>query len=216
MTKLAPLQISKRDGRLQEWIEDYRDVDVHHRHTSHLFALYPGHEISLQGTPDLAAAARKVLESRGDGGTEWSLPWRMCFWARLREGDHAQLLLSRLMSQNLYPNLFNKYPPFQIDGNFGATAAIAEMLVQSQAGEIELLPALPKAWPDGSVKGLRARGGFDVAMSWKGGKLVEAAVRSIMGKPCMVRYGGKSASLSAKPGGTCTLDGNLSERNPAK
>jgi alpha-L-fucosidase 2 len=206
LTRLAPLQISKRDGRLQEWIEDYKDVDIHHRHTSHLFALYPGHEITLKGTPELAAAAKKVLESRGDGGTEWSLPWRMCFWSRVNDGDHAHLLLTRLMSEHLYPNLFNKYAPFQIDGNLGATAAIAEMLVQSQNGEIELLPALPGAWPDGSVKGLRARGGFEVAISWKSGKLTGATVRSSLGSACAVRYAGNAVSFPTAPGKSYALD----------
>ncbi len=213
LRRLAPLQISKRDGRLQEWIEDYRDVDPHHRHTSHLFALYPGHEITLDGTPALAAAARKALESRGDGGTEWSMPWRMCFWARLHEGDHAQSLLSRLMSTHLYPNLFNRYPPFQIDGNCGATAAIAEMLIQSQEDRIELLPALPTAWPDGSVKGLRARGGFEVGITWKDGKLVAATVRSALGNPCALRYGSKSLRFATSPGQTYQFDAELNRQS---
>ncbi|HUB27779.1 MAG TPA: glycoside hydrolase family 95 protein [Tepidisphaeraceae bacterium] len=189
LDQLAPLQISKRDGRLQEWIEDYQDVDPHHRHSSHLFALYPGRQISPEATPELAEAARKALVSRGDGGTEWSLPWKMCFWARFHDGDHAQQLLQTEMAHHLYPNMFNAYPPFQIDGNLGISSAIPEMLLQSQAppdkpgdqGPIRLLPALPKSWPTGHVTGLCARGGFVVDISWTDGHLTEAKILSKIG-----------------------------------
>ncbi|HXE42932.1 MAG TPA: hypothetical protein VN516_07890, partial [Candidatus Baltobacteraceae bacterium] len=189
LKNLAPLQISPRDGRLQEWIEDYKDVDPRHRHTSHLFAVYPSDEISLDGTPELATAARKALESRGDGGTEWSWPWRTAYWARFRESELAYNQLKQLFDQptHLYPNLFNRYPPFQIDGNFGATAAIAEMLLQSQGEEIYLLPALPKEWPTGHANGLCARGGFEINESWNDGKLSEAKIISKLGGNLRVR-----------------------------
>jgi len=200
LKNLAPLQVSGKDGRLQEWIEDYKDVDPKHRHTSHLFAVYPGNEISVDTTPELAAAARKALESRGDGGTEWSWPWRTAYWARLHESELAYKQLNQLFEKptHLYPNLFNKYPPFQIDGNFGATAAIVEMLLQSQGGQVDLLPALPREWAAGHVNGLCARGGFEVNETWGGAKLTEAKIVSKLGGNLRVR--------SAVP--LVTADGN--------
>ncbi|MGA2253177.1 MAG: glycoside hydrolase family 95 protein [Thermoguttaceae bacterium] len=210
-----------RWGQLREWMVDRDDPNDTHRHLSHLVAMYPGRQISPRSEPKLTEAVRVSLNARGDVSTGWSTAWKINLWARLHDGDRAYKLISNLLHAvgdsrvnyndggGVYVNLFDAHPPFQIDGNFGYTAGVCEMLVQSHTGEIELLPSLPKAWATGSVKGLCARGGFEVNIAWKDGKLVNTEIRSVGGTIGTVRYGENTAHLRMKPGEVIRLGSDL-------
>ena len=206
--RLPPLQIGKR-GQLQEWIEDYPETEPQHRHVSHLYSLYPGHDISLERTPKLAAAAKKSLELRGDGGTGWSTVWRAALWARLQNPEHSYNNLKILITNSTLPNMFDLCPPFQIDGNLGGPAAISEMLVQSTPEEIIVLPALPRQWPVGSLKGVRVRGGAKVDIAWEDGRLTEFALQSDRAKTYTVNYGDRSIKVQLKAGRPVVFNGDL-------
>ncbi|MBB3205819.1 alpha-L-fucosidase 2 [Rhodopirellula rubra] len=216
-------------GQLKEWEIERDDPEDKHRHVSHLFALFPGRQISMAETPELAEAARVSLDARGDASTGWSRAWKINFWARLGNGDRAHRLLRSLLNLvaetktiygqsggGVYSNMLCSHPPFQIDGNLGATAGYCEMLLQSHAGQIQLLPALPSAWPTGSAKGLCARGGFEVDLTWKDGQLTSAVIRSKSGQPCRVTYQGKTWESDTTTGATYRLDQNLNPQESEK
>ena len=201
MRELAPYRIG-RYGQLMEWSKDIDDPKDQHRHVNHLFGLHPGRTISPRTTPDLAKASRVVLEHRGDGATGWSMGWKLNQWARLHDGNHSYVLFANLLKNGTADNLWDIHPPFQIDGNFGGVAGVTEMLLQSHAGFIDLLPSLPDAWPTGQISGLRARGNFGIDLSWEKGMLKEARIQSNGGGICQVRYGDRLLKFPTKKGKT--------------
>jgi alpha-L-fucosidase 2 len=227
MEQLYPYQIGKK-GNLQEWYHDWEEPEPTHRHQSHLFGLYPGHQIMPGKTDELAVACRKTLDIKGDETTGWSKGWRINLWARLRDGNRAYKLFRELLSyvepdgaRNIdygggggtYPNLFDAHPPFQIDGNFGGAAGVIEMLLQSTEDDIYLLPALPDAWPSGSVSGICARGGFELSINWKDGKLQDVQVLSKTGNKCRLNYNGKVLTLDSQQGRSYHFNSALELKN---
>ena len=216
LTHLAPYAIG-RYGQLMEWSRDIDDPNDHHRHVNHLFGLHPGHTISPITTPQLADASRVVLTHRGDGATGWSMGWKLNQWARLHDGNHAYMLYQNLLKNGTLDNLWDTHPPFQIDGNFGGTAGVTEMLLQSHAGFIHLLPSLPEAWSEGAVSGLEARGNFMVSLRWQGGELSEVTLLSRQGGRCTLRYKGAEMTLNTQKGRCYRLsylNGELSSDKP--
>jgi alpha-L-fucosidase 2 len=221
---IAPYKIG-RFGQLQEWMEDIDDPENKHRHVSHLWGVYPGREINQEETPDLMKAAKTSLVARGDEGTGWSLAWKINFWARFRDGNHAWRMVQMLLRPEgkpsakengggssgggSYPNLFDAHPPFQIDGNFGGAAGIVEMLIQSHLGRIDILPALPDSIPTGHIKGIRARGGFELEYSWNRGVLQSLTVTSNAGQPLLIRYKDKSFTSPTSKGEVLKFDNSL-------
>jgi alpha-L-fucosidase 2 len=223
ISRLYPIKIGAR-GQIQEWYEDFEEPEPNHRHFSHLWGLFPGDQISPLSTPKLADACRKTLDLRGDESTGWSTGWKICSWARLLDGNRAHKILRNLLKGadpgektnyhkgGTYVNLLCAHPPFQIDGNFGGTAGIAEMLLQSHNGEIHLLPALPDAWAAGHVKGLVARGSFVVDIRWEDGKMTEAKILSKKGNRCTIRYQNQVIKVQTSPRQLVTIDKKLTVR----
>jgi alpha-L-fucosidase 2 len=211
--RLRPYGIGP-EGQLREWHRDFEDAELSHRHVSHLFGVFPSAQITEEKHPELAAAARRTLDRRGDESTGWSTAWKACLWARLGDGDRAWNLLRSLWGpEHSYPNLFSVHPPFQIDGNFGGPAALLEMLLQSHAGFVEILPALPRALADGSVRGLRARGGFELSFSWKEHLLAHVEILSTGGGECRLRYGEEEARFETIAGGRYCLGRDFTWRD---